>query len=97
MSIWLGPTLAGGLVMAGVSGALARRARLIPPLLLVLTAVGISLVLVHSLTTSRPSAVLSDGDLGGAELARLPLGVLVGAWAALLLELGVARRPRLGG
>ncbi|MGA8208131.1 MAG: hypothetical protein WB867_08935, partial [Candidatus Dormiibacterota bacterium] len=90
MSVWLAPTLAGGLVMAGVSGALARRARMVPPLLLALTAVGISLVLVHSLSTSRPSALLSYGSLGSGELARLPLGVLLGCWAALLLELGVA-------
>jgi hypothetical protein len=96
LSVWLAPTLAGGLVIAGVSGTLGRRARLIPPLLLALTAVAISLVLVVSLTTSRSSPILSYGDLGTTYLARLPLGVLLGGWAALLLELGVARRPQLG-
>jgi hypothetical protein len=93
----LAPTLVGGLVMAGVSGALARRARMVPPMLLALTAVGVSLVLVDSLAATRPSPFLSYGGLGTVHLARLPLGILVGGWAALLLELGVARRPQLAG
>lgn len=97
MSPWLMPALAGGLVMALVSAVLSRRLRLIPPLLLLLTVVGISVALVDSLATSPPSSLLIEGGLGKLTLARLPLGVLVGGWAALALELGVAHRPRLSG
>ena len=97
MSLWLTLALAGGLVMAAASAALARRARLVPPLLLLLTAAGISVALVESLASRRPSHLLVEGGLGTTTLARLPLGVLVGGWAALVLELGVAHRPRLSG
>lgn len=97
MSVWLAPALAGGLVLAGASGAISRRVRAIPPLLLVFTAAGISLALVSSLAIPRPSYLLTAGGLGTVALARLPLGLLVGGWAALLLELGVSHRPPLSG
>lgn len=97
MTLLLAPALAGGLLMAGASGALARRVRAIPPMLLVLSAAGISIALVSSLAITRPSDLLSEGGLGTVTLARLPVGVLVGGWTALVLELGVAHRPPLSG
>jgi formate hydrogenlyase subunit 3/multisubunit Na+/H+ antiporter MnhD subunit len=97
LSPWLVPALLGGLAMALSSAALSRRAKLVPPLLLLVTAAGISVALVESLATNRPSARLVEGGLGTLSLARLPLGVLVGGWGALVLELGVAHRPRLSG
>ncbi|HVB13425.1 MAG TPA: hypothetical protein VNH38_01540 [Candidatus Dormibacteraeota bacterium] len=97
MSRWLLLALAGGLALAVVSVLLARRARLVPPLLLLLTAGGISVALLDSLAIHRPSTRLVEGGLGSLTLPRLPLGILVGGWAALVLELGVAHRPRLSG
>jgi hypothetical protein len=83
--------------LAGASAVLGRRARLVPPFLLVLAAAGISFALVESLATRRPSYLLTDEGLGTLTLTRLPLGVLVGGWAALVLELGVGHRPRVSG
>ncbi|HVC22314.1 MAG TPA: hypothetical protein VNH82_02635 [Candidatus Dormibacteraeota bacterium] len=97
MSVWFAPALGGGLVLAGVSAALTRRARLVPPLLLLLTAAGISLVLVESLASHRPSFLLTEEGPGTLTLTRLPLGILVGGWAALVLELGVGHRPPISG
>ncbi|MGH7642789.1 MAG: hypothetical protein ACRENX_07220 [Candidatus Dormibacteria bacterium] len=83
--------------MALVSTVVSGRFRLLPPLLLLLTAAGISIALVASLATHRPSPHLIERGLGDLSLARLPLGVLVGGWAALALELGVVHRPQLPG
>jgi hypothetical protein len=83
--------------MALISALLSRRVRLLPPLLLLLTAAGVSFVLVESLATQRPSQHLIEDGLGSLSLARLPLGVLLGGWAALVLELAVVHRPRLSG
>jgi hypothetical protein len=97
VNVWLAPALGGGLVLAGASAALNRRARLVPPVLLLLTAAGISVALVASLAVHRPSFKLTEEGLGTLTLTRLPLGVLVGCWAALVLELGVGHRPRILG
>lgn len=97
VSPWLAPALASGLVAALVSTVLSHRMRLIPPLVLLLTAVGISIALGESLATHRPSPLLVQGGLGTLKLSRLAVGVLVGGWGALVLELGVAHRPRISG
>ncbi len=98
MTTWLLAALVGGLAVAALSALLRGRARFLPPVLLLLTAAGVSLALVKSLATTPPSSQLVEGGLGGLVVARLSLGILVGGWAVLALELGVAHRPgRTGG
>ncbi len=92
LTAWVGPARALGSALAGGAAGLVRR---LPPLLLLIVAAAISLALVTSFHGGRPSPILAVGGLGGLSLARLPLGILIGGWAALVLELVVAWRQRL--
>ncbi|HVC39057.1 MAG TPA: hypothetical protein VNH20_03645 [Candidatus Dormibacteraeota bacterium] len=99
MSVWVGVALAGALALATISSALPwrGRGRLVPYLMLLVAAAGVSLVLTASLAHHPPSPLLVVGRLGGLSLDRLSLGVLVGGWSALLLGIGVARRTGTSG
>ncbi|HEY6537617.1 MAG TPA: hypothetical protein VI138_01085 [Candidatus Dormibacteraeota bacterium] len=97
MSSWLLPALAGGILVAVAAVALSGRVRLAAPLGLVLVAALISWALVATVTTGRPTPSLRNEGLGSLVLTRLSLGVLLGGWAALILELGIGHRPRFVG
>jgi hypothetical protein len=97
VTLWLLPALLGGLLAGGVSVILGSRLRVLPPLLLLATAAGVSAALVAVIAVSPSSASLTDPGLGSVVLNRLSAGILVGGWAALVLQFAVARVPNRSG
>ncbi|MGA2872665.1 MAG: hypothetical protein ABSF27_03635 [Candidatus Dormibacteria bacterium] len=92
MTTWLVPALAGGVVLAGVAGWVGGRSRLVPAVLLLATAAGISVAIAAS-RSSGPGAAFTDVHLGSLVISRLAAGIVIGGWAALVLQLGVVRSP----
>ncbi|MGH7610809.1 MAG: proton-conducting transporter membrane subunit [Candidatus Dormibacteria bacterium] len=99
MSPGLAAALLGSLALAPLGTWLGRRLRWLPVLLQVLAAVAVIFTALHSLPLRPVAAGLTATGLGRLLLSRLTAAILVGGWAAALLELGATRRrnPRPGG
>ncbi len=97
MSAWTVVALLGAVAVALLCARLPTRARWLAPVLQTLVAVGIALAVLAQLPTHAVAANLAVPGLGRLALTRLTAAVLVGSWAAALLEMGSAARRQPSG